>query len=112
MPRYTVVEVGRMLDIPAATVSSWFVGMGTTFRPVLERSSPHTKLLSFENLVEVHVLRALRQRRVRMLKVREAIAILRQDFGAHPLASAQFKTDGRHIFVQILGNLISLNEGQ
>ena len=65
-------------------------------------------LLSFNNLVELHVLGGLRQRypRIKRSDVHEAVRTVREKLGIdNPLANADFETDGVHLFIQRLDEL-------
>ncbi len=77
-PSYTVAEVSHYVGTPAATVQAWVKGQAG-FRRVLhldeERQGP--PLLSFLNLVEIHVLGALRSHhRLPLPRIRRALAFL------------------------------------
>ncbi len=116
LPAYTITEAAHYLLIPRATVASWVVGRpyptraGTRlFKPVFllpERRKPE---LSFVNLVEAHVLNAIRhEHNIPLDKVRKSIEYLRVQFGSkHPLAEYKFETDGIDLFVQKYGDLIN-----
>jgi uncharacterized protein (DUF433 family) len=69
-------------------------------------------LLSFTNLVEAHILDAIRkQHDVPLHKVRRAISFLERQFGSrHPLAEQRLETDGKNLFVQKLGQLINISQ--
>jgi len=69
--------------------------------------------LSFINLVEVHVLDALRRdHHVPLDKIRIAVDYLRDQFGSkHPLAEERFETNGLDLFVQKYGKLINASRG-
>lgn len=114
---YTVPEAAHYLTIPLATVRSWASGRPyptksgrKLFRPVLELPKLHPPILSFTNLVEAHVLDAIRrQHQIPLDKVRDAIRYLRQEFGsAHPLADYRLQTDGLDLFVSEYGRLINI----
>jgi uncharacterized protein (DUF433 family) len=108
VPRYTATEVARLVDMPRSTVSAWFFGMGS-FKPILVRE--HHRLLTFENLVEAHVLRAFGRKNVRTPTVRAALKLLGPEFGDHPLATHKFKTDGKHVFLTAFGEHdVNLNQ--
>jgi uncharacterized protein (DUF433 family) len=66
-PAYPLSEAARYLKLPPATQRSWALGRPypTTrgpghFRPIIRPASTRPPLFSFWNLVEAHVLRALR----------------------------------------------------
>ncbi len=67
MPTYTVGEAAHYLRIPPATLKSWVKGRDYNvavgrrrFKRVIELPDPDQPLMSFFNLAEAHVLRALR----------------------------------------------------
>lgn len=69
--------------------------------------------LSFLNLVEIHMLGVFRRfHRVPLQKLRRVIAALARRFPheAHPLATRRFWTDGKSVFTEQLGQLVSLSE--
>lgn len=118
-PAYTLAEVSHYLNLPQATVRSWVVGRPYPvksgqryFQPVTVAPGRPFQGLSFLNLVEIHVLSAIRREyHVPLAKVRKAIAYLRREFGSqHPLAEHKIETDGRKIFVRWLGKLIGVSE--
>lgn len=82
------------------------------FQPVLTIPAKDEALLSFVNLVEAHVLDAIRrQHDVPLHKVRVAIRFLERQFGSrHPLAEQRIETDGCDLFVQKLGRLINISQ--
>jgi len=121
-PNYAVAEVAGFLFIPTATLRSWVVGRnyptasGTKrFRPVIQTGSSRPVLLSFRNVVEAHVLSAIRREHgVELREVRRALDYVGREFGtAHPLADHEFQTDGIHLFLEKYGRLVNASaEGQ
>jgi uncharacterized protein (DUF433 family) len=118
-PAYTVAEAARYLGMPEATLRSWVVGRRypaggsiRSFPPVVRIADPRRRLLSFLDLVEVHVLSALRrQHAVKLSHVRKAISWLRRHHpSTHPLADHAMETDGRDLFVQRYGSLINISQ--
>ncbi len=83
------------------------------FKPVIEAAATSPVALSFINLIEAHVLAAIRRRhRVDMADVRRAVVFLRKEFGSrHPLADHKFETNGVDLFVEHLGEFISASQG-
>ncbi len=69
MPAYTKAEASRYLRIPHRTLHDWVSGKrssgGERQRPLVSMAEPSQHLLSFENLLELHVLAALRHVRAR-----------------------------------------------
>ena len=123
VPAYGLAEAARYLNIPHATLRSWVAGRAYPvtdgekfFSPVIEVADKKRKLLSFINLVEAHVLDAIRRRehRIQLPKIRQAITYLRREFKSrHPLVDQMLETDGLDLFVQKYGQLINISqEGQ
>ena len=119
-PGYTVPEAAHYLQIPTATLRSWTVGRRYPvqkgerfFEPVIVVASRQPVMLSFVNLVESHVLDAIRSRyNVGLPAVRRAILFLRQQLNSqHPLADQKFETDGKDLFIRKLGELIAVSKG-
>ncbi len=112
LPAYTLGEAARILHIPHVTLRTWFLprsdrqGRG----PLLRLADNDRRLLSFVNLVEAHILRALRkEHEVSMLDVREALKELpRHTSVKHPLAYEDLLTGENQIFLEKYKQLISL----
>lgn len=116
IPSYRIAEVAQYLRMPKATVRAWALGQGR-FKPVLAREAHDgVPLLSFVNLVEVHVLDALRREHdIPLQKARGVLRLLSRLFPgtAHPLADQDLSTESGEVFVEHLGRLVSAsNEGQ
>jgi uncharacterized protein (DUF433 family) len=116
IPSYSIVEAAHYLQVPLATLESWIRGRyypTTTgrrrFEPVIVRPDQDLSLLSFMNLVEAHVLDAIRYRHhVPLKKVRDAISYLRSVSGSlHPLADYWFQLKGVDLIVDEGGLLLN-----
>ena len=122
LPAFSLAEGAHYLDLPIATLRSWTVGRAYPvkegkrfFAPIVLPPQKETRQLSFVNVVEAHMLDAIRrQHRVPLAKVRSAIAYLRRAFESqHPLAEHKLETDGCDLFVRELGKLVNASrEGQ
>jgi uncharacterized protein (DUF433 family) len=122
LPAYSVAEASHYLRMPEETLRSWVVGRSYPASGQLKRSRPlihlddrKRKYLSFVNLVEAHVLAAIRRRHgVKLPKVRNALDYVRQQFQIErPLIDQAFQTDGLDLFVERYGKLINAScEGQ
>ncbi len=112
-PLYSIPECARYLGLPAARVRSWVTGSGDS-GPLIQAAGSEPTSLSFVNLVELHVLAALRQRhKVPMQRIRPAIDALEDRLGVHhPLARRELLTDGLNVFTEHLGQLLNLSRGQ
>ena len=74
-----------------------------------------TPAVSFRNVVELHVLAALRRKhKIDMPVVRRAIIYLSKRLGIpRPLADQQMLTDGKDLFVEQLGKVVNISrDGQ
>ncbi len=119
VPAYTIVEVAGYLGMPAATLRSWVVGRmypvadgERFFRPIIGIADKERKRLSFINLVEAHVLNAIRRtHHIALPKVRTALDALKRQFNsARPLVDRQFATDGVNLFIEHYGRLMNITQ--
>lgn len=110
-PAYTLGAVAHYLELPDATVRYWAFGR-ERHAPVILVADPKGRILSFRNLVEIHVLSAVRrQHRVTLPAVRRAVLYLREQFNSsHPLADEKMLTNGTEIFVERFGQLINASD--
>ncbi len=118
-PAYSLTEASRYLLIPPATLRSWVAGrkyptdLGSKFfRPIIQIPDDVRAGLSFANLVEAHVLDAIRRHhQVPLSKIRQAIEYLRKHFSSkHPLAEQRFEIDGLDLFIDKFGQLINVTQ--
>src|SRR6266511_4228935 len=124
LPAYSIVEAAHYLRMPTATLRSWVMGrfypidQGRRFFPPVIALPDHRRppWLSFVNLVEAHVLDAIRRdHEVALKHVRTALTYLaeQQPQSQHPLAEQDFVTDGVHLFIERYGQLINISrDGQ
>jgi uncharacterized protein (DUF433 family) len=121
-PAYSVTESAHYLRMPKETLRSWVIGRlypvaghMRRSRPLIHLKDPKLQYLSFINLVEAHVLAAIRRRHgVKLPKVRTALDYLKRQFHIErPLIDQTFQTDGLDLFVERYGELINTSrEGQ
>jgi uncharacterized protein (DUF433 family) len=122
VPTYTLQDTAHYTSVPLNTLRSWLTGRkyptteGTKHsKPLILRPDKKTSLLSFTNLVEIHVLDAIRRKhQVPMYKVRAALDYVEKRFNSlHPLAEQTFETNGIDLFVDKYGELINASrQGQ
>lgn len=124
LPAYPLNDAARYLQVPPATLRSWVAGRTYPtakgrqfFQPlIVPPDQPHRGLaLSFINLVEAHVLDAIRRTHgVALPKVRIALKFVNKELKTeHPLADKAFETDGIDLFVRHYGQLINVSrDGQ
>jgi uncharacterized protein (DUF433 family) len=119
LPAYGVAEAARYLRIPAATLRSWVAGRTYPlqdgvgeFAPLIRAADPEARKLSFENLVEAHVLRALRTKHgLPVRAVRPALEYAERELGIERLLlnNEPLLTDGGELFLDRFGELVSLS---
>jgi uncharacterized protein (DUF433 family) len=119
LPLYSLAEASHYLRQPAATLRAWTVGRPypTTkgqrhFPPVVAVADPSNLLLSFRNLVELHVLSSIRRvHKVELKAVRRAIKYLKDRFHSeHPLLDREMLTDGKDLFIEQYGELVTISQ--
>jgi uncharacterized protein (DUF433 family) len=122
LPAYPVSEAAHYLRMSKETLRSWVVGrqypvagQSKWSKPLIHLDDPKKQYLSFINLVEAHVLAAIRRRYgVKLPKVRNALDYVHRHFQVdHPLINQSFQTDGLDLFVERYGELLNASrEGQ
>src|SRR5208283_3393105 len=126
LPIYTVREAAHYLHIPPNTLRSWIKGRyypvtdGKRFfspiirtpKPFFDNEEERVLTLSFINLVEAHVLAAIRTKHgLQLYKARDAVEYLRQKFGSeHPLADFDLETDKMNLFIRKFGELLNVSQ--
>ena len=102
VPRYSLGDVAVYLRLPRSTLVAWCSPAGRRTPVIIAATPAGGARLSFLNLVEAHVLDALRREyRLRVSRIRLAVEYLRQHEGlSHPLAQRGLLTDRRDVFVQ------------
>ena len=118
LPAYPVVEAALYVRIAPATLRSWAVGRGyetsrgtRRFQPLLSLADPRQRLLSFNNLIEAHVLRGLRTAHgTPIASIRKALHYAERELGVDRLLlSPELCTDKRDLFLERYGELINLS---
>ena len=109
---YAPSEAARYLHLPPATLRSWVVGRqyttrsGTSrFEALVRPASDRPVLLSFWNLIECHVLRALRtEHGVPLREVRQALTYAERKLRiSNLLLRKDLLTDGGTLFLDRFG---------
>jgi uncharacterized protein (DUF433 family) len=111
MPAYTAPEAAHYLGLPVSTVRYWSAGRGN-YKALITAAEKHPLILSFLNLVELHLLAAIRREHdVSMPNVRRAIDYLKKSYNTnHPLLAKELETDGLDIFINRYGQLINISK--
>ncbi|MCE2717780.1 MAG: DUF433 domain-containing protein [Dolichospermum sp.] len=115
IPIYSISDAAKYLRIPVGTIRSWTVSIsnGSNFsKPLILTQDIKPKLLSFTNLVEIHVLRAIRKHhQMQRDKVRIALDYIQEKFQVlHPLASEKFSINGVDLFIERYASLFNASE--
>ena len=119
LPNYRLPEAAHYLGLPASTVRWWTLGQRYRTAAGLKKSAPvivipqqTPPLLSFINLVELHVLDGIRhQYQIALPKIRSAVEYVVSHFALkHPLAQEKFETDGVSLLIRRFGQLIDASE--
>jgi uncharacterized protein (DUF433 family) len=117
-PAYGLSEAARYLKLPVATLRSWVLGRSYPtasgaghFQPLIHPPHRRPPTLSFSNLIEAHVLRALRiDHGVSVKDVRKALRYAEQTLGVQRLLlRRELCTEGGTLFLDRYGELISLS---
>jgi uncharacterized protein (DUF433 family) len=117
LPAYSMTDAARCIGAHPATLRTWFKGRSYPTRGGVRRSPnllvpAAADALSFQNLVQAHVVQGIRKRYgIPMHRVRDALAYLRESMGSLDLlASEKFYHDEKHLLLKIEDRLISLSE--
>ncbi len=115
---YPLTEAARYIKLPPATLRTWTFGRpyptaqgSGHFRPIIRPASSHPPLLSFWNLIEAHVLRALRTHHGFSVKaVRQAVDYAQRELDIeHLLLRQELCFDAGQLFLDRYGKLINLS---
>ena len=112
-PRYGAAEAARYIKIAPSTIRSWMVGTaydGGFFYPLIEPAQKSPLKLAFTNLVEAHVLRALRtEHGLKLPAIRTAIDYAESELRVtRLLLHSQLRTDGAELLLDEYSRLINL----
>jgi uncharacterized protein (DUF433 family) len=117
-PAYGLAEAARYVRLPAATLRTWVVGRvypkgdaQATFAPLIKPSNQQPLQLSFYNLIEAHVLRAMRaDHGVALAELRKAIAFAERRLQVKRLLlSRELCSHGGEVFLDRYSELINLS---
>lgn len=120
-PRYSYPESARATGIPSSTLRAWTAGMSygrkddkSYFQPVISRPSESDPRLSFTNLIEAHVLRALRTvHEVKLSYIREAVDLAEREFGmSRLLISPDLRASPGQLFLDRYTHFLELSDAQ
>ena len=117
-PAYPLSEAARYLKLPTATLRAWTLGRPYPtaqgkghFHALIRPAIAHPLALSFYNLIEAHVLRALRtDHGVSIKALRKAVDFAEQELGVDRLLlRPELRSKAGHLFLDRYGQLINLS---
>ena len=106
-PTYGISEAAFYLRLSYGLVRNWTLKSG-----LLEVNAKG--LLSFNDLLELHVLKGLRRvHGLSLPRIRAALEQYQQEYATrHPLLDPRFETDGISLFLHQDGNYINMNRSK
>lgn len=117
-PAYTLAEAARYLKLPQATLRAWAVGRDYPvaegqgrFKALITPARRKPPLLSFFNLIEAHLLRALRTEHVVFIRaLRASIVYAERTLKIDRLLLREdLRTHGGRVLLDQYGHLIDLS---
>ncbi|MGQ0736188.1 MAG: DUF433 domain-containing protein [Acidobacteriota bacterium] len=117
-PAYPIGEAARYLRLPPATLRAWTLGRpyptakgAGHFRPLIRPASTRPMSLSFWNLIEAHVLRALRtDHGVSIKAVRQAVDFAERKLDVDRLLlRPELRSEAGQLFLDRYGQLVNLS---
>ncbi|MGH9699520.1 MAG: DUF433 domain-containing protein [Candidatus Acidiferrales bacterium] len=110
-PAYGLSEAAAYLKIPYQTLRYWLTGFHTRAAVVLPAESNPVRL-SFSNLLECQVLAGIRKiYDVKLPRVRTALNQITSKYPQpHPLITQAFLTDGKNLFIEVVGKIINVSQ--
>lgn len=104
VPNYGVGEAARYAHISGQTIRNW-QRLGNRPSPLSAREQG--KALSYLQLIELAVVAAAREAGVKLPVIRDTREYMAREFGAeYPFAEYRFKTDGKKMFIDHVGELL------
>ncbi|HEY1397291.1 DUF433 domain-containing protein [Roseateles sp.] len=113
---YSTYEAARLLRLDLRSVRRWLKGSSRKTKNGLSITPPLWSLqysddeeigdrhvLGFKDLMELRVVARLVEQGVALQTVRAAIQLAREQMGPYPLQSRRFLSDGKRIFMDIVG---------
>lgn len=118
LPAYNVTEVAHYLRVPPFTLHYWMKPVeietknGYARKPLIQRPNGSAKM-SFLNVVEAHVVNALRlHHQVPVAEMRMAVEYAENHLGVNRLLTNQnLKAGAKQLFIEEYGRLINLGRG-
>lgn len=112
LPMYGLSEAALYLRVPIKTLEYWTIGRGRT-RPLVKAAGRHPRALSFMNLLDCHMLAAMRTLfDLRLPKIRKAVAYLASHSQfRHPLIEEPLYTNRVDVLIKEMDRLVNISRG-
>lgn len=112
LPMYGLSEAALYLRVPIKTLEYWTFGAGRN-QPMIKAASRRPRILSFMNLLECHMLAAMRSiYDLRLPKIRKAVAHLNSTSGfKHPLIEQPLYTNRIDVIIKEIDRLVNISRG-
>jgi uncharacterized protein (DUF433 family) len=112
LPMYGLSEAALYLRVPLKTLEYWTIGTGKN-KPLIKAAGQHPRSLSFMNLLECHMLAAMRSLYdLRIAKIRKAVAHLNATSQfLHPLIEQPLYTNRIDILIKELDAMLNISRG-
>jgi uncharacterized protein (DUF433 family) len=106
IPAYSPADAARYLGVSYTTLHYWIAGRGY-MRPLIRLANDDPPELSFANLLECHILKALTGHyKLAMRALRSGVETLTKLLDSkHPLLDKRFKTDGVSLILNADGKI-------
>jgi uncharacterized protein (DUF433 family) len=110
LPLYGLSEAALYLRVPISTLDYWVYGRGRT-PGLIAAASRHPRSLSFMNLLECHMLAAMRKiYDLKIPKIRRALTRIASMNGyRHPLIEKPMFTDQRDILIREMDSILNVS---
>ena len=109
LPMYGLSEAALYLRVPIKTLEYWAFGRGVA-KPLIRAASKHPRALSFMNLLECHMLAAMRSiYDLHVSRIRRAIANLSRNGLSHPLIEKSLYTNRVDLLLNELDGVINIS---
>jgi len=109
LPLYGLSEAALYLRLPIKTLEYWAFGRGVV-KPLIRAASKDPRTLSFMNLLECHMLAAMRSiYDLHLSRIRRAIANLSRNGLRHPLIEKALYTNRIDLLLNELDGVINIS---
>jgi uncharacterized protein (DUF433 family) len=112
LPLYGLSEAALYLRVPIKTLEYWSFGRDR-HSPMIQVAGKHPRALSFMNLLECHMLAAMKSLYdLRLPKIRRAVAHLNKTSNyRHPLIEEALYTNKVDLLIKELDRLVNISRG-